>query len=221
MVRNPDHEQRRKQIVDGVRAAARDHGLGQVTMARAAAAAGVSVGLVQHHWSSKDDLLIDTFTHLRGEVLARIDAEVARAERRGARIEEMLVAGLGQLLPTSPRRRDEVYLAHAFAGLALENDRLRAGLEAAQHELRERVATALSNGMVCGEVDPGVDVGIEAYRLLALTDGLAAHLLVRSGVADKARARSIVAAEVARLCPGECSHDRAGLRDRPSVRIDG
>lgn len=207
MARTADHQQRRAQIIAGVRAVAGEFGLGRVTIARTAEAARVSVGLVQHYYSSKEDLLGDAFAAVRSDVLTRIDVEIARSESRGARIETMLVDGLSELLPIGARRRAEVYLSHAFAGLALEDDTLRTQLRDARRQLQNRVSTALVNGVKCGEVDAGTDPGQAAYGLLALTDGLASHLLVQSGAQPRAWSSAVLRARVGDLCPGTCSHE--------------
>ncbi|MBJ7291134.1 TetR/AcrR family transcriptional regulator [Williamsia sp.] len=209
MARTADHEQRRAQIIAGVRAVAGESGLGRVTIARTAEAAGVSVGLVQHYYASKEDLLADAFAAVRSDVLIRIDAEIARSESRGARIETMLCDGLSQLLPIGARRRAEVYLSHAFAGLALEDETLRGQLRDARRQLQDRVSTALTNGVTCGEVDADTDPGQAAFGLLALTDGLASHLLVQPGSQPRAWSASVLRARVAEVCPGECSHQLA------------
>lgn len=214
MPRTANHDERRAQILGGVRAVAISSGIGRVTVARTAEAAGVSVGLVQHYYGSKDALLIDTFAAVRADVLGRIDAEITRAEKRGARIEEMLVDGLGQLLPLGVRRRDEVYVAHAFAGLALEEEALRGALRTAHEQLQERVASGLTNGKECGEVAAGIDIDRAAYSLVALTDGLAGRLLIHAGTAQRSWALGAVEARVAELCPGACAHVGRGAPSR-------
>jgi len=206
MARTADHQQRRAQIVAAVRVVAGEVGLGRVTIARTATAAGVSVGLVQHYYASKEALLADAFAVVRRDVLARIDAEIARAEHRGERIEVMLVHGLSQLLPLGTRRRAEVHLSHAFTGLALEDETLRAQLRDARGLLQNRVSAALINGIACGEVATETDPGQAAYELLALTDGLASHLLVQSGTQPRAWATHALSERVSELCPGECTH---------------
>ncbi|MBA4024374.1 MAG: TetR family transcriptional regulator [Gordonia sp.] len=208
MARTANHDERRAQILGGVRTVATSSGIGRVTVARAAEAAGVSVGLVQHYYSSKEELLIDTFASVRADVFTRIDAEIARAEKRGSRIEQMLFDGLAQLLPIGARKRDEVYVAHAFAGLALEDPTLRGHLRTANEQLQQRVAVGLTNGKECGEVDPSLDVDEAAYALVALTDGLAARLLVHAGAAQKKWALDSIRACARELCPGECGHRR-------------
>ncbi|MGJ0118695.1 TetR/AcrR family transcriptional regulator [Williamsia sp. MIQD14] len=197
---------RRAQIITGVRSVLRDQGIGNVTVARAADAAGVSVGMVQHYYRSKEDLLVDAFMAVRAGVLDRVDHQIVLSERRGSRIEDMLTEGLAQLLPLSPNRRDEVYLAHAFAGMALENDTIREHLESAREALRERVRTALENGRLCGEVDTDIDDSAAAFGIVALVEGVAAHLLGDPSPRARSFALAALSAEAARLCPGECHH---------------
>lgn len=209
MARTADHDARRAQIIGGVKRITLDAGLGQVTISGVARTAGVSVGLVQHYYASKQDLLLDTFRSVRHDVLARIDAAVVRAERRQARIEQMMLDGLQQFLPLNRQRTDEAHLMHAFAGLAFEDPSLQPGLREAQAEHLKRVETALQNGKLCGEVETATDARAEAYALLALTDGLAVRLLTDAGRSQRAWARRALTREVARLCPGECRHHAA------------
>lgn len=206
MARTADHDARRAQIVAGVKALTLEVGLGQVTIAGVARSANISVGLVQHYYSSKEQLLLDTFRSVRQDVLDRIDAAIARAERRQERIERMLLDGLLQFLPLNRQRTDEAHLLHAFAGLALENRSLQPGLREALSEHQMRVETAVENGKACGEVETATDSRAEAYALLALTDGLADRLLTQTGQAQRTWARHALAREVARLFPGECRH---------------
>lgn len=209
MVRTADHEARRSQIVGAVKELALDVGLNHVTIAGVAQAAEVSVGLVQHYYSSKEQLLLDTFRTVRQDVLARVDAAIVRAERRHERIEQMLLDGLEQLLPLTRKRRDEVHLVHSFAGAALENAALQPGFREALAEHQSRVEQALENGKLCGEVESATDSPAEAYALLALTDGLAARLLTQRSQAQRVWARAALARETARLFPGECHRHSA------------
>lgn len=179
-------------------------------MAGAARAAGVSVGLVQHYFANKQELLQATFSSVRADTLARVDAAIARAEQRGERIEHMLADNLLQLLPLDAVRREETLLGQAFAGLALEDERLAEHLRVAQHALRARVAQGLANGKECGEVEADADTEAEAHGLVALAEGLAARLLVSDTRAERRWARDAIRQQAARLCPGACGqHPRA------------
>ncbi|UYM04179.1 TetR/AcrR family transcriptional regulator [Solicola gregarius] len=204
MVRTADHAARRAQIVGAVKRLMLEVGLSHITIAGVAQSADISVGLVQHYYSSKEELLLDTYRTVCEDVLARVDAAVVRAERRHERIEQMLLDALDQFLPLTKKRADEVQLVHAFAGAALENAALQPGYRAALAEHQARAERALENGKLCGEVDPSTDSRAEAYALLALTDGLAARLLVQKSRAQQSWARAALAREAARLFPGEC-----------------
>lgn len=205
MPRTADHPARQRQITDGVRRVALESGLGKVTVAAVALEAGVSVGLVQHYYPSKDELLAATLRSVLQDIASRRDEAIALAERRHARIEHMMGDALLQLLPLDEPRREETYLRHAFAGLALDNAGLGAHQQRFNEEMVARAATAISNGVLCGETAPGTDGEVEAHALLALVDGLAAQLLVSADTVDRARARRVVSVRMAALFPGACS----------------
>lgn len=61
MPRTADHDARRTQIIDAVRGLVASDGPEAATMSRIAASAGVSAGLVQHYYASKDVLLADAY----------------------------------------------------------------------------------------------------------------------------------------------------------------
>lgn len=206
MSRTANHGERRHQIISGVRVIAGREGLGQVTLGKAAEAAGVSVGLVQHYFASKEELLIETAMTVRFDVLARVDAAIADSEQDGARIETMLADSLAQMLPLDGRRREEVYLVQAFASMAVEHSLLRDHVRAGQEQLAARVVEALRNGKQCGEVEANTDTEAAGYAAIALAEGLAAHLLIHAGRSQRAWAGDAIVELSARLCPGTCNH---------------
>lgn len=205
MARTADHEARRAQLRAGARQVALDRGLPAVTVARVAEAAGISVGLVQHYFPSKESLLADVFIDLRTTLEHRVDAATARAERRHERIEQILTAALEQCLPLDARRRGEVYLALAYAGMALEHPDLRHAQTASDDHLRRRIADAVTNGKACGEVGQDSDPEQVAWDLFALVTGLAAQAHHVDSPAARRRARAALAAAVGRTFDGPCS----------------
>ena len=62
-----------------------------VTMSSAARSAGVSVGLVQHYYDSKEALLVDTLDRVLADILGRVEHATARAESRNARRWSILI----------------------------------------------------------------------------------------------------------------------------------
>lgn len=182
-------------------------GLGAVTIAGTAKAAGISVGLVQHYYDSKESLLADTLGRLLSDIEGRVDAAIIRAERDHARIEQMLGAGLLELLPLGPAHRDETYLRHAFAGLALDNPSLADHQRAFDRHLRDRIAQAVRNGVECGEVTAETDGLLESEAALAVTQGLAIRLLIDPDDVARTRARAVIAAQMAGVFVGPCARE--------------
>ncbi len=211
MPRTADHEARRVQICRGVRRCALEVGLPAVTMSGAAGAAGVSVGLVQHYYDSKEALFVDTLERVLADVLARVMHATTLAEQRHARIEHMLGAGIEQLLPLDPNRREEAHLRIAFAGLALDHETLRQHQRRFTRTLQDEAARAIGNAVECGEIpDPNaVDPQLEAYALLSLTDGLCSHLLIEATQDDLDRARRVIATRMSALFTGPCTQHRS------------
>lgn len=181
-----------------------DGGLAEVTVARTAAAAGMSVGLVQHYFPTKDDMLLHTFTQVRHRIEQRAIVDAGAADAAGARIEHILLASLAELIPTDAARRRECAVAMAFTGRAIDNPRLAEALRASNKHLRDLLAQPIRNGKECGEVPPSTAEGEAAARLLAVLDGLILHAYTDPGALSPAAAKSALAEELARLFPGEC-----------------
>ena len=77
---------RRKQLVEAAIAAIHAHGFANATVARIAAQAGISAGMVHQYFEDKDELLFATMRHLLAEL--RADA-VARLQRAGEPVERI------------------------------------------------------------------------------------------------------------------------------------
>lgn len=204
MPRTADHEARRAQLCTAVREIALTKGLHRVTVADTAAAAGVSVGLVQHYFPTKASLLGATHRHVLSGVELRVDAAVARAEQRRERIEEIMVEALAQLLPLDRQRHEEVTLTLAFGSLALTDPDLREAQQVWDRHLQHRITTAVTNGIQCGEVPSTADVAPIAYALRATVEGLARDLHTRGTAYGRNEAGAALAWTVAQAFPGVC-----------------
>ncbi|XVV10375.1 TetR/AcrR family transcriptional regulator [Actinoplanes sp. CA-131856] len=211
MARTADHEARRRQVAEAVEELVATEGFDAVTVARTAATAGVSVGLVQHYFRTKDDMLLHAFTIIRERQETKVQDEAKRADKKGARIEEILLDALTQLLPLDEKRRRECRVELAFTGRTVDNPKLAAALGRSNSHIRGTITQAVQNGKECGEVPEDTDEATAAVRLLALTEGLRLHAYTEpSAIA----AREAIAGELRRVFPGECHH-RAG---EPDVR---
>lgn len=175
MPRVADHDARHGQITDAVQRLIVRDGLTSVTVARTAAEAGMSVGLVQHYFTAKDEMLLATFTRVNGRFTARVDELVNRGEAEGRTIAEMLRQALTELIPLDDDRRGEFMVRRAFADQAAHNARLADVQKETLVGIRSRVAQAIKNGTVCGEVPQETDAADQALRIVAFAEGLALH----------------------------------------------
>ncbi|MFH8289961.1 TetR/AcrR family transcriptional regulator [Streptomyces sp. NPDC018059] len=175
MPRAADHDARHGQITDAVQRLIVRDGLTSVTVARTAAEAGMSVGLVQHYFTAKDEMLLATFTRVNGRFTARVDELVNRGEAEGRTIAEMLRQALTELVPLDDDRRAEFLVRRAFADQAAHNARLADIQKETLVGIRSRVAQAIKNGTVCGEVPQEMDAADQALHIVAFAEGLALH----------------------------------------------
>ncbi|MFW6642023.1 TetR family transcriptional regulator C-terminal domain-containing protein [Nocardiopsis algeriensis] len=201
MPRTADHAQRRSQIIEAVCGLVAEEGLGAATVARVAARAGISVGLVQHYFPSKDDMLLHAFEYVSTAVAARVAAAAEEGTRHERSIAAVLAAAVAEHLPLDERRRAEFRITRTFAGRALDSPRLAEVDTRSAAALQAELARAVTNGKECGEVVPDLDVHAAALRLASVTEGLAAAVY-RGAPAD--RVKSVLEAELGAVFTGEC-----------------
>ncbi|MFE5846301.1 TetR/AcrR family transcriptional regulator [Streptomyces niveus] len=210
MPRVADHDARHGQITDAVQRLVVRHGLTAVTVARTAAEAGMSVGLVQHYFTAKDEMLLATFTRVNGRFTARVDELVNQGETEGRTIAEMLRQALAELMPLDDARRAEFLVRLAFADQAAHNARLAVVQRETLVGIRSRVAQAISNGTACGEVAQGIDAAGQALRIVAFTEGLALHTHIDPDGTPKLAILAALDDQLGRVFTGTCRHAQLG-----------
>ncbi|GAA4553245.1 TetR/AcrR family transcriptional regulator [Amycolatopsis samaneae] len=186
MPRTVDHAERRAQLADAlVRVAARD-GLHAVTMRAVAEEAGVSLRLVQYYFDTKAQLMLGALRHL----------ETRSRQRWADRLAELpdpvpprafLEAFLAEALPTDDQSRVFHLVGTSYAALAMTDPDLATepftlGID----DLDRQLADALKRAQADGKLAPGLDVTIEAARLISLSHGLGTSVLVGQRTVDAA-----------------------------------
>jgi TetR/AcrR family transcriptional repressor of bet genes len=86
---------RRKQLVEAAIAAIHAHGFANATVARIAAQAGISAGMVHHYFKDKDELLFATMRHLLAELRSDAVARLSRTADPRQRIRAIIDACFG------------------------------------------------------------------------------------------------------------------------------
>ena len=180
-----------------------EDGLDAVTVARTAARAGISVGLVQHYFRSKDDMLLHSYREVSAALAARVAALAEEGTRHERSIAAVVLSALIEHLPLDGDRRAEYRVRRALAARALDNPALAEVEAEAAVELHAQIARAVRNGFECGEVDPALDSEVAAARLAAVAEGLAAQVH-RGAHGGAERARAAARAEIATVFTGEC-----------------
>ncbi|THV33510.1 TetR/AcrR family transcriptional regulator [Glycomyces buryatensis] len=213
MPRTADHDVRRTQIAGAVHRLIAHAGLDAATMAAVAREADMSVGLVQHYFRSKDDLLLFAYRRTTGDMLERVEHHVAEGEAAQRTIAAILLTSLQELWPLDERRRGEYRIGRAFHARSLDNPTVATVARETAAALRAQIATAVSNGKHCGEVELGTDAEEAAVRLSALVDGMADQLYLDPERPVGNRGLTEVAADIlqgalADVFSGECHrHD--------------
>jgi AcrR family transcriptional regulator len=179
--------QGRERLLDAaVRLIARE-GIDNVRIARIAAEAGVSAGLVHYHFDSRDALLEEAIEHSyerAGDMrLATLDD--------GANAAQRLRAMIDQCLPSDrPLREDWVLWVELWLRGA-RDPALRPVAARLYARLHAWFAEALAEGIAAGELR-ACDVDRMSDRLLALIDGYGIRVLTEDPQMPLDRARSEV-----------------------------
>jgi len=178
----------RERLLDAaVRLIARE-GIDNVRIARIAAEAGVSAGLVHYHFASRDALLEEAIEHSyerAGDIrLAALGEGRADAVQR-------LRAMIDQCLPSTPALREDWVLWVELWLRGARDPALRPVAARLYARLHAWFAEALADGIAAGQLRD-CDVARMADRLLALLDGYGIRVLTEDPKMPLDRARAEV-----------------------------
>jgi TetR/AcrR family transcriptional regulator, transcriptional repressor of bet genes len=169
MPRWVDQQARRRQIVEALWRVTTDRGLESVSLRQVAAEAGVSVGMVQHYFKDKDELLVfalDSLSaHAGGRVARGIDALAEPGDPR-KQVRAMLI----EALPLDEERARRATVSSAFLARAAVDPKVSASCRDAYAREHELLAAQLRRAGIAQPVQ-------EASLLLALVHGLTLHAL--------------------------------------------
>jgi AcrR family transcriptional regulator len=168
--RKVDHGERRELLADALMRLAAARGLEGVSLRHVAAEAGVSTGMVQHYFRTKDEMMTFALDMVMNRIRERLQAEVAPASPR-----ELVRGLLLQVLPLDETRQLENHVVLAFLAYAAVKPSIASGLREAATETR----TFLADQLRAAGPAHGVDPERAAAGLLALVDGLGLQLLSR------------------------------------------
>lgn len=153
-------------ILDGVLELVATRGPDATTVRNVAAAAGVSVGAVQHHFGTKEELLIAAMEAVTERFLIRLRERIEVISTGRGRLRAFLTA-IAALEDTDEARTDAVVWT-VFAARATVDPAIRAIHATSWMRVELGLLAAL------GDAYPDITVTADdAAALLALTDGIA------------------------------------------------
>lgn len=186
MPKRVDHEARRRLIADALMRVAADRGLEAVSLRHVATEAGVSAGMVQHYFRTKDQMMLFALGVVGERVQARMADAGGVADPTSPT--DLLRALLVQLLPLDDVRRHEGRVMLAFLSHSTVSAPVAAALRESAGQLRGFLAGQIGQAQAKGEAAADLDPAHTATALVALMDGLGIHVLAGHYTADTALA---------------------------------
>jgi AcrR family transcriptional regulator len=178
MPKKVDHRARRAAIAESVWRLTARGGIEAVTMRQVAADAGMSLGQLQHYFATKDELLAFAYELVTEQVAARVSLREHPVSDEEPQPRELVRDVLVEMLPLDEQRVLEAHVAFAYLARAAVAPEFAARLRKTHAELSDLVVDQLRRGQRGGTVAVALDPVRETRRLLAVVDGLAAHVLI-------------------------------------------
>lgn len=177
MPKQVNHAERQRHIAEAVLRVIATRGLEAVSLRDVAAEGHVSMGMVQHYFTSKDQMLMFACEYM--------------VERAGQRVQER-VGGLSgpvtprallrtmcvEILPLDEEHRAAVRVWIAFLARAVVEPDLAAFMRAIWSASHALFAGQIRDAQARGEIPAHRDPNREATAALALADGLVSHVLI-------------------------------------------
>ncbi|MGN9909069.1 TetR/AcrR family transcriptional regulator [Phytohabitans sp. LJ34] len=167
-----DHNERRTRIAEALLRVAGERGLEAVSLRHVAAEAGVTSGMVQHYFRTKDEMMAFALAVVRERSEARLTAAAA-ALGADPPPREVLRTIVAEVLPVDEPRRADGRVALAFLAYTAVRPEVAGPLRADTAAMLAFVAEQIR----AGGPRPGTDPDRAAVGLLALMEGLGLHLL--------------------------------------------
>lgn len=171
---------RRALLEDAARACMARGGIREFTVDRIVAEAGVSRGLITHHFGSMDGLLVAVYSRMYGEWIAALAAPRPGLSRLEGLVEALVSPALFS--------RDVLNIWLTLWGEIAHNPVLRAEHRARYGEYRDTIAAALREA---GPTDPDMDAEMVATAFICLVDGLGVQRCVEPALLSESAARAV------------------------------
>ena len=206
MSRDALKEARRVQLMEATIDCIAAHGFSDLTLADVAKGAGLSVGIVNFYFKSKDQLLIETLRHLVDDYIQQTDENIRNAGQSAA---AQLDAAIESDFHRAIANRKKVTVWYAFWGETRwrpEFLKICQQITDTFHaETRDLFARLIAEG---GYHD--LDPDIVARGFDAMIDGLWLDMLINPKSVDRDAAKRVLRTYLGGLFPKEFGRQRSG-----------
>ena len=168
MPKQVDHRERRESIARALWTIVEQQGWVRATMREVAREAGVSLGQVQHYFSSRAEMLTFAIEFAAEQTSRRVAQGVAALDQP-PHPREVLRVVLIEFLPLRPDARATSRMNAAYVLEALHDPALRQQVADGLREGRAGVERLILAAINDGQIAPNRDPAIEADQILALT----------------------------------------------------
>lgn len=207
--RNVTRRVRRRQLIDATIECLAKRGFADTTMAHVAEAAGLSQGIINFHFRSKEALLLETLASMDEEYRANWELAVARAEPAP---EKRLEALLRSEFEPAICNRKKIAVWHAFYGEAKARPTYQKICGARDEDRRQAMQKILEELIAKCDGTRSHSAAI-TDALTALTDGIWLDLHLSTKRIDREAAWRPVEVLLARLFPHYFASDERRAAD--------
>lgn len=185
-----DHEQRRAEVIDCACDLIAGEGIAGFTVRELARKVDASTGVVSHYFRNKQELLTLTYEAVNDRIRRRAEGYLARDP---ADIEACLAA----MLPLDPAGLRDWRVLFAYWGASVGDARLSGEQQRRARLTRKRIRRTLELLADQDRLAAGRQPEAEAFRLLALTQGIATQTVFDPPSWPAARQRRLLSEAVA------------------------
>ena len=204
--RSLPREVRRDQLINATMRSIAKHGLSGTTMAQVTKEAGLSLGIANLHFESKDKLLVETLRHVTDEYNRGQQAILDNSDHAtiASRIEALLSFHFSPVVT----RKNKLAVWFAFWGEAKSRPTYQRICAQSDHTAEEAIAILFQAAIEEGEYG-SADASLLATGYAALVDGLWLQLLVCPRQLTREAATQVARHYLASAFPGHIKLEAA------------
>lgn len=206
MARDALKEARKVQLMEATIDCIAARGFAELTLADVAKAAGLSVGIVNFYFRSKDVLLIETLRHLVNEYIQQTNENIRSAGTgAAAQVEAMIDSDFHRTIAN----RKRVTVWYAFWGETRWRPEFLKICQQLSDSFHEETRAVFARLVVEGGYS-NIDADLVARGFDAMIDGLWLDMLINPKAVERDAAKQVVRTYLAGIFPNEFGRQSTG-----------